>query len=453
MHSFCILQYSYPQSDDCKIRGQPHKNSKEKSPFNRSKKSVLVKIESEVQKSAQPTNVYNRVFQECGGVVNASSCGSLPRNRKQITNIKQKALKGTQSEKDPLFAVMEECKKEQSQVDPFLRIVQAAPDAMCLLASDRQLHDVARFCTHIDQCSILGIDPTFNLGEFSVTVTTYRHLQLIERRTRKPPVLLGPMLIHQKKTRESYYFLASGIVGLCPNLRGLVAFGTDGEMAIGEALKMQFGEAKHLLCFIHVKDRLKSKLHDLDICGDVANSFLTDIFGYQQGTHKFCGLVDCESPDKFDEELQQLELVWNSREMFARGSNKAEFYNWFLQYHANNMKEKMLRPLREAVGLGRIPNEYTNNANESANARIKAKVDYKKSELNVFCKQMKELIDSQTQDIEKAFTMDIGPFAVAAGYHQYRENPRKWVKESKSYRQKAINRIHKINKIASPYSF
>ena len=295
MHPFCILQYSYPHGDDCKIKGQPHKNSKEKSPFNRSKKSVLVKIESEVQKSAQPTNVYNKVFQECGGVVSASSCGSLPRNRKQIANIKQKALKGTQSEKDPLFSVMEECKKEQSQVDPFLRIVQAAPDAMCLLVSDRQLHDMARFCTDNDQCSILGIDPTFNLGEFSVTVTTYRHLQLIERRTRKPPVLLGPMLIHQKKTRESYYFLASGILGLCPNLRGLVAFGTDGEKAIGEAFQMQFSEAKHLLCFIHVKDRLKSKLRDLGICGDVAKSFLTDIFGYQQGDHKFCGLVDCES--------------------------------------------------------------------------------------------------------------------------------------------------------------
>ena len=84
------------------------------------------------------------------------------------------------------------------------------------------------------------------------------------------------------------------------------------------------------------------------------------------------------------------------------------------------------------------------NANESANARIKAKVDYQKSELNIFCKQMKELVDNQMQDIEKAFTMDTGPFAVAAGYHQYRENPRKWVKESKLYRQKAINRIHKI---------
>lgn len=66
---------------------------------------------------------------------------------------------------------------------------------------------------------------------------------------------------------------------------------------------MQFAEAKHLLCFIHVKGRLKSKLHDLGICENVAKSFLTDIFGYQERTHKFCGLVDCESPEKFDKEL------------------------------------------------------------------------------------------------------------------------------------------------------
>ena len=110
MHSLCILQYSYPYGD-CKIRGQLHKNSKEKIPYNRYKKSVLVKTENEVHKSAQPTKVYNKVFQERGGIVSASSCGSLPRNRKQISNIKQKAVKDTQIDKDPLFSVMEQCKK------------------------------------------------------------------------------------------------------------------------------------------------------------------------------------------------------------------------------------------------------------------------------------------------------------------------------------------------------
>jgi len=111
-------------------------------------------------------------------------------------------------------------------------MVQAAPDAMCLLANSRQLNDMARFCTDPNQCCVFGIDPTFNLGEFSVTVITYRHLQLMDRQTKRPPILVRPMLIQQKKTMESYHFLASGIVGLCPQLNSLVAFGTDGEKAI-----------------------------------------------------------------------------------------------------------------------------------------------------------------------------------------------------------------------------
>ena len=116
-------------------------------------------------------------------------------------------MKVKSTEKDPLFSVMEECKKEQSRVEPFLRMVQADANAMCLLASDRQLNDMARFCTDQGQFSVVGVDPTFNLGEFSVTVTTYKHLQLTERQIKKPPVLLGPMIIHQKRIKNRTIFL------------------------------------------------------------------------------------------------------------------------------------------------------------------------------------------------------------------------------------------------------
>ena len=100
---------------------------------------------------------------------------------------------------------------------------------MCvLLTNDKQLNDLKRFCCDSQQFSIFGIDPTFNLGDFSVTVTTYRHLQLVERNTKKPPVFLGPMLVHQRKTTQSY---ASNLVGLCPQLVSIQAIGTDGEKA------------------------------------------------------------------------------------------------------------------------------------------------------------------------------------------------------------------------------
>ena len=174
---------------------------------------------------------------------------------------------------------MEECKKEQSHADPFIRAVKAAPEPMGVLARDRQLKDMARFCTDDQRFSVLGVDPTFNLGEFSVTVTTYCHLQLIHRQTNNHPVLLGAMLVHQNKTSESYYFLASTVVGLCPQLNFLTAFGTDGEQTLSDAFATQFRDASHRLCFLHVKDRIKVKVRDLGVNTECAKLFMNDIFG------------------------------------------------------------------------------------------------------------------------------------------------------------------------------
>lgn len=53
--------------------------------------------------------------------------------------------------------------------------MEAAPEPMCILATDQQLTDLERFCTR-DPFGIIGIDPTFNLGPFYVTPITYQNL-------------------------------------------------------------------------------------------------------------------------------------------------------------------------------------------------------------------------------------------------------------------------------------
>jgi len=57
---------------------------------------------------------------------------------------------------------------------------------------------------------------------------------------------------------------------------------------------------------------------------------------------------------------------------------------------------------------------------------------------------MKELVESQTSDIETAFTLDCGPYAVSTAYLKCKENPRKWVNQSKAYKQRVLNNIHKL---------
>ena len=76
-----------------------------------------------------------------------------------------------------LYVVMEQCKSAE-KVDIFVQDTTCAPEPMVVLCTEYQLSDVASFCCDPFCFSILGIDPTFNLGEFSVTLTVYRHLLL-----------------------------------------------------------------------------------------------------------------------------------------------------------------------------------------------------------------------------------------------------------------------------------
>ena len=92
---------------------------------------------------------------------------------------------------------MLECKLAQGTQEAFVKDVKAAPDPQCVLFFDWQIADMERFVTsHSEQRGILTIDPTYNLGQFYVTPTTYPHLMLEDITTRKNPSLLGPVLIH-----------------------------------------------------------------------------------------------------------------------------------------------------------------------------------------------------------------------------------------------------------------
>ena len=76
---------------------------------------------------------------------------------------------------------------------------------------------------------ILGADPTFNLGKFNVTVTTYTNLLVVARKTRKHPVMIGPLFMHQVKTYDAYNYFFSKMVSLNKDIANVLAFGTDGK--------------------------------------------------------------------------------------------------------------------------------------------------------------------------------------------------------------------------------
>ena len=364
-YSLVFLRYIV-KGDISNIKPLPHGNSKDKGAAYYQTKHSTMGMLTEAATSLKPRKAY-KVFEEMGGVAECNSIGSMPRNCKQITNIRHK--KSDPPPKDSLYEIMKNCVEDQSRSDPFVRRIQAAPEATCVLATNRQLNDIEKFCTNKAQCSVLGIDPTFNLGDFSVTVTIYQHLMLESKRSGKSLAMIGPMFAHQKKEAGTYHAFASSLVGLKYSLSNVQCIGTDGEIAIYNGFKLAFPNCKHIQCFLHTRRNIVYKLTEI---GLPAAEFIREIFGFQNGTHFTSGIVDSRSEIEFEEKLKKLKDIWCNREKAKLKTETAQFYNWFVKYHAKSMKSNMLLPLRDSLRIGRAT--YTTSANESINAVIKKKL-------------------------------------------------------------------------------
>jgi len=356
-------------------------------PFIRTTPSTLGKLK-ELCKKESAKELVNTITKEKGGVKKLKAIGDIPCNHKQIYNMQCKS-----SESNALLSVMVMCKEgEGKDANPFVRVVTSAPEPMSILCTNLQLFDMQRFCTDsVDFCPI-SIDPTFDLGDFSVTVITYCNLMLKHRRTKKNPVMLGPMMVHRRKLLTSYHFFALSLVSLNPSVALLRSLGTDGEECLYNAFATQFPFATHLRCFLHFRDNCKSKLQQCGVSNDVCIDVLQDILGSSLKGKP--GLVDMNSAAEMQDMFQSLKVKWEKQ---APG-----FYEWFTENKLSAVESSMLKSVRQSSGLGSPPDAFYTNDVESANRIIKRKTNYKAFEWPDFCKLAKDLVEEQENEIEKA---------------------------------------------------
>ena len=138
-----------------------------------------------------------------------------------------------------------------------------------------------------------------------------------------------------------------------------MAFGTDGDKAVVEALSHNFPFTTQLRCFIHFRKNVETKLRDLGIPSSILQEFIADIFGKRVGNTYQQGLVDCYSVDEFDESLQRLKVIWDSREKPFAPNSGPRFFHYFVEYQADVIRYHMQKDLREIVGLGSPPSTFT----------------------------------------------------------------------------------------------
>ena len=370
-------------------------------------------------------------------ITTAHSAGAMPHGRQQVNDIRRKLTPAV----DPLFTLMMMCKEGESSKSPdsFVRIVTGAPFPMMMLAFDWTLEDLVRFCTPSAAFSILGIDPTFSLGAFDVTVTTYRHLLLTTKDDiHKHPVLIGPLFVHVKKDFQAYHFFASSLVSKRPELAQLQCFGTDGETALVKAFSAVFTKAVHLRCFLHFRQNIERKLQEFGVSSAVIKEYRRDIFGDPRSLQ--VGLVDVSSKSELENKLASLEKKWNDLEKPFHSPQ--EFYEWFQENSLDVIADCMIRPLREQVGLGSPPASYYTNDIESKNNILKQHLQRKASQLPEFVESMKALISEQHNEVEKAVAT-YGQYRVVSHHSNLAYEHQKWFKMSERQRQSKINRFMK----------
>ena len=125
-------------------------NAKEKKPYYPTWPSTLDKIKSECLKQGPKATVECLSF-AAGGVIGASAPGQLPRDEKQVTNLRKREKLtglglGPTSDADDLFVIMQQAQAEEPSLK-FVRGIRAVPDPAIVVADDCQLNDMNRFCT------------------------------------------------------------------------------------------------------------------------------------------------------------------------------------------------------------------------------------------------------------------------------------------------------------------
>jgi hypothetical protein len=243
---------------------------------------------------------------------------------------------------------------------------------------------------------------------------------------------------------SSFNYFAGTLIGHRPQLRKLMAYGTDGDKALAEAFSHNFSLSVHLRCFLHFRKNIEEKLKSFGIPSAVSQEFLSDIFGRRVGNSFEESLVDSSSVEEVEPRLLMLKDVWDGREKPYAPASGPRFHDFFCRFQANVVKYHMRRDLREAVGLGSPPSIFTTNASESVNATIKQKVDYKKSEWPKFNNEMKQLVTYQREEIIWSLS-GRGQYRLKPDFSHYQVPVQEWMKMRLDQRQTIISSFDKAS--------
>ena len=248
---------------------QDHGNAKpghsKTSHYIRTNPEVLDKIREMCSQGKRPTEIFNVL--QASDTEDEMDLTFHPRNVHQIHNKRHQINKMTREKSglpptgfmefaDGLQALL----SMQAKEDPnkkYIRKVHSSSGKVVsvVLFTEVSINLIKQLCCKADNSTILGIDRTFNLADnLFVTVTSFKHVGLIRKKTGEPPIIIGPILLHGSADATIYReFLSDIAEGLGSSRQPYLVVGSDQEDAIRKAISKALPFIRNDLCTRHLK--------------------------------------------------------------------------------------------------------------------------------------------------------------------------------------------------------
>lgn len=265
--------------------------------------------------------------------------------------------------------------------------------------SFQQIYDLVRFCVISD--SLMFVDTTFNLGKFYVTVIAYNDLSLYKRGTNHHLIMIGPIMVHTRKTKEIYHHFASSInqffllnSELFPesnlNVKNII---TDDDSALHGAFKLVFKESNFVLCCNHMKKDIKRILGHFAIDENEKQEVLFSIFGNKLDRQD--ALIYADSYDDYKEKLKPLLHKWQDYLCRTKPVNQT-FKDWFAKHKLKKIYENIIKPNLDSLEKTYWTTNYIKSLNQAIKELKDSRRKYTFSRIHSFFEEHSSYIVNQS---------------------------------------------------------
>lgn len=212
------------------------------------------------------------------------------------------------------------------------------------------------------------------------------------------------------RDKTTYVTLFQKMTAKMPGLKVfLQAYSTDGEKPLRQALGQELERSVAFLRKNHVKENIQDKCSKLQISQAVTDVIVNDIFGSE-------ALVYASNERLYRSKLEELKQKWDNTEL-ADMRREPRFSSYFLKCEADEIWNHVSAKVSNDAGFG--DEVQCNNVSESGYAVMKHWQNFESKDMSTFVDDVKELVDKQRSDVQRAFLGLHGLYIVRPEYQDH----------------------------------